>query len=137
MKTVLFVCVHNAGRSQAAEAFLRHHAAALNTPIIAMSAGTDGGAVLNETVVALMQSRGISLEGQYPKILTQSIADAADQIITMGCGVDAEKCPARVYFSDDWGLDDPKGRKEGEVNAILDDIESRVLGLLSELKGSL
>ena len=133
MKTVLFVCVHNAGRSQAAEAFLRHHAAAVNTSIIAMSAGTDGGASLNQTVVELMQSRGISMAGQSPKLLTQSMADDSDLIITMGCGVDAEKCPARVHFSDDWGLDDPKGRQEGEVNAILNDIESRVLALLSQV----
>jgi arsenate reductase len=136
MKTALFVCVHNAGRSQAAQAFLNHIAAERALPIRGESAGTEGGAMLNPTVVALMQARGISMEGQSPKILTQEMADAADKVITMGCGVDADKCPARVHFTDDWGLDDPKGRPEAEVEVILTEIEARVQQLIDELQAS-
>ena len=136
MKTALFVCVHNAGRSQAAEAFLNHIASERGLPIRGASAGTEGGAMLNPTVVALMQSRGISMDGQSPKVLTQEMADAADKVITMGCGVDADKCPARVHFTDDWGLDDPKGRPEAEVEVILTEIEARVMQLIDELSAS-
>ena len=136
MKTALFVCVHNAGRSQAAEAFFNHYAAERGLTLTSESAGTEGGAILNPTVVALMQQRGISMEGQSPKILTQEMADTADKVITMGCGVDADKCPARVLFSDDWGLDDPKGRPEAEVEVILTEIETRVLLLIDDLLAS-
>jgi len=133
MKTALFVCVHNAGRSQAAEAFLNHYATLRAIPIRGESAGTEGGAMLNPTVVTLMEARGISMSGQSPKILTQEMVDAADKVITMGCGVDADACPARVHFSDDWGLDDPKGRPVAEVEVILTEIEARVLRLIDEL----
>lgn len=133
MKTALFVCVHNAGRSQAAEAFLNHYATLRAIPIRGESAGTEGGAMLNPTVVTLMEARGISMSGQSPKILTQEMVDAAHKVITMGCGVDADKCPARVHFSDDWGLDDPKGRPVAEVEVILTEIEARVLRLIDEL----
>jgi protein-tyrosine-phosphatase len=80
-----------------------------------------------------MEARGISMNGQSPKILTQEMVDAADKVITMGCGVDAAACPARVHFSDDWGLDDPKGRPVAEVEVILTEIEARVLHLIDEL----
>jgi protein-tyrosine-phosphatase len=76
------------------------------------------------------------MEGHTPKILTQEMADAATSIVTMGCGVDADKCPARVHFSDDWGLDDPKGRPVAEVEVILTEIEARVLLLIDELQAS-
>ncbi|MFM7188056.1 MAG: low molecular weight phosphatase family protein [Armatimonadota bacterium] len=133
MKTALFVCVHNAGRSQAAEALLNHIASERSLPIRWESAGTKGGAMLNPTVVALMQLRGISMDGQSPKVLTQDMVDSADKVITLGCGVDADKCPARVHFTDDWGLDDPKGRPEAEVEVILTEIEARVIQLIDEL----
>jgi len=136
MKTALFVCVHNAGRSQAAEAFFNHSEAERGLTLTGESAGTEGGATLNPTVVALMRQRGISMEGHTPKILTQEMADAADKVITMGCGVDADKCPARVHFTDDWGLDDPKGRPEAEVEVILTEIEARVMQLIDELSAS-
>jgi arsenate reductase len=136
MKTALFVCVHNAGRSQAAEAFLNHYATLRAIPIRGESAGTEGGAMLNPTVVTLMEARGVSMNGQSPKILTQEMVDAADKVITMGCGVDADKCPARVHFSDDWGLDDPKGRPVAEVEVILTEIEARVMQLIDELSAS-
>jgi arsenate reductase len=133
MKTVLFVCVHNAGRSQMAEALTNALARQRGVDVQAFSAGTEGGAQLNPMAVAAMTELGISLDGHHPKLLTQEMADSADRIVTMGCGVDAEKCPARVHFSDDWGLDDPKGRPIEEVRVIRDQIAERVGKLLDEL----
>ena len=133
MKTVLFVCVHNAGRSQMAEAFVNHLARERGLDVRAESAGTEGGASLNLMAVEVMAEIGIPMEGQAPKLLTQSMADAADRLITMGCGVDAASCPARVYFTDDWGLDDPKGQPVEKVREIRDQIEVKVNALLAEL----
>lgn len=133
MTTVLFVCVHNAGRSQMAEAFVNHLARERNLPVRAESAGTEGGASLNPVAVDVMAEVGISMGGQTPKLLTQSMADAADRLITMGCGVDAESCPAKVYFTDDWGLDDPKGQPIEKVREIRDLIRARVNALLETL----
>ena len=64
-----------------------------------------------------MDEIGVSMDGQWPKLLTQGMADAADKIITMGCGVDADACPARIHLSEDWGLDDPKGQPVEKVRA--------------------
>ena len=133
MKTLLFVCIHNAGRSQMAEAFVNHLARERGLSVRAESAGTEGGASLNPAAVAVMAEVGISMDGQAPKLLTQSMADGADRLITMGCGVDAESCPAKVYFTDDWGLDDPKGQPLEKVRAIRDLIEEKVNVLLESL----
>lgn len=134
MKTVLYVCVHNAGRSQMAEAFTNALARERGIAVRALSAGTEGGASLNPLAADAMAEIGIPLEGHFPKILTQEMADSADRIVTMGCGVDAEKCPARVHFSDDWGLDDPKGRPMEDVRRIRDQVRAKVDALLSELR---
>jgi len=80
-----------------------------------------------------MDELGISMAGQKPKQLTQKLADSADRIITMGCGVDADACPARIHLSEDWGLDDPKGQPLEKVREIRDQIKGRVEALLSEL----
>ncbi len=133
VKTVLFVCVHNAGRSQMAEAFVNHLARERNLPVRAESAGTEGGASLNPVAVDVMAELGISMDGQTPKLLTSELAAHAEKIITMGCGVDADACPAKVYFTDDWGLDDPKNQPIEKVRAIRDEIKARVEALLSEL----
>jgi arsenate reductase (thioredoxin) len=133
MKTILFVCVHNAGRSQIAEAFLNHEARRRGIDIIGQSAGTEGGATLNPVAIEVMREIGISLEGQYPKLLTQELADRAEHIITMGCGVDADACPAKVHFTEDWGLDDPKGQPLENVRTIRDQIQERVSALLDAL----
>lgn len=126
MTTVLFVCVHNAGRSQMAEAFVNHLANRHGLPWRAVSAGTEGGATLNPMAVAAMAEIGIPMDGHHPKILDQAVVDAADRIVTMGCGVEADKCPARIHLSEDWGLDDPKGRGIEEVRSIRDTIQARV-----------
>ncbi len=134
MKTVLYVCVHNAGRSQMAEAFTNHLATKEGIPVRALSAGTVAGEKINPVAEAVMEEIGISMQGHQPKQLTQSMADSSDKIITMGCGVDAEACPARIHITEDWGLDDPKGQPLEKVRAIRDDIEARVTALLEEVR---
>src|SRR5208283_4986049 len=101
MKIVLFVCVHNAGRSQMAEAFTNLLAKERGLPVRALSAGTVAGEEINPAAVTVMQEVGVSMEGQKPKQLTQALADSADRIITMGCGVDADACPARIHLAED------------------------------------
>ena len=133
MKTVLIVCVHNAGRSQMAEAFANRLATERGMPVRALSAGTVAGSAINPAAIAVMSEIGIAMESQHPKQLTQEIADGADRIITMGCGVDADACPARIHVSEDWGLDDPQGQPIEAVRAIRDQIEIHVENLLAEL----
>ena len=133
MKTVLFVCVHNAGRSQMAEAFVNRFAAEHHHPIRGLSAGTEAGERVNPLATQAMAELGISLEGQTPKQLTQEMADTADRIITMGCGVDATSCPARIHLSEDWGLDDPAGQSIEKVREIRDQIRTRVEELIAEI----
>lgn len=133
MKTVLFVCVHNAGRSQMAEAFVNHLAKERDLDVRGVSAGTVAGTQINPVAVEVMNELGISMAGQSPKQLTQALADSADKKITMGCGVDADACPARIFFTEDWGLDDPKGQSIETVRHIRDQIKARVEILLGEL----
>ncbi len=133
MKTVLFVCVHNAGRSQMAEAFTNAIAKKRGAAVRGLSAGTVAGAEINPAAVAVMEEVGVSMEGQKPKQLTQAMADSADRVITMGCGVEADACPARLHLSEDWGLDDPKGLPLEKVRAIRDEIKARVEMLLAEV----
>jgi arsenate reductase len=133
MKTVLFVCVHNAGRSQMAEAFTNHLAAERGIPVRALSAGTMAGERVNPAAQQVMAEVGIPMDGQKPKQMTQEMAKAADRIITMGCGVDADACPALFYVTEDWGLDDPAGQPVEKVREIRDQIRERVEAMLSEM----
>ncbi len=133
MKTVLFVCVHNAGRSQMAQAFVNAFAAEHHYPIRGLSAGTEAGERVNPLAAQAMAEAGISLEGQKPTQLTQEMADAADRIITMGCGVAATSCPARMHRSEDWGLDDPAGQPIEKVREIRDQIRRRVEELIADM----
>ena len=133
MKHVLFVCVHNAGRSQMAEAFTNKLATERALAVRGLSAGTEAGERVNPLAVEVMREVGISMDGQMPKQLTQAMADVASRIITMGCGVDATACPARIHLSEDWGLDDPAGQPIEKVRAIRDQIRERVEVLLSEM----
>lgn len=133
MKKVLYVCVHNAGRSQMAEALTNHFARTTGVPVIAESAGTVGGKSLNPMAVAALEEIGVSMDGHAPKLITQSMADSADKIVTMGCGVDAEACPAKFLVTEDWGLDDPAGQGIESVRAIRDQIRDRVERMLREL----
>lgn len=133
MKTILFVCTHNAGRSQMAEAFANKLSSERGLPIRALSAGTLPGDKVNPLAEAAMAEIGVPMEGQYSKQLTQAMVDNADRVITMGCGVDAKACPARFLATDDWGLDDPAGQPIERVREIRDQIKSRVENLLAEI----
>lgn len=133
---ILFVCVHNAGRSQMAEAWTNHLAREKGLPVVAESAGTMAGKKLNQTAVDVMREAGISMAGQTPKLLVQEMADAASKIVSMGCGVDAEACPARFILTEDWGLDDPAGQPIEKVRQIRDEIKAHVERLLEEVASS-
>lgn len=130
---VLFLCVHNSGRSQMAEAFLRELAGDRGMEIESCSAGTLGGTPINPAALAAMQEIGISMESQFPKQLTSEMSASADRIISMGCGVDQSQCPARFLVTEDWGLDDPAGQPVEVVREIRDQIRARVEILLDEL----
>ncbi len=128
MTRVLFVCVHNAGRSQMAEAFLRHLA---DGSVESRSAGTEPGQQVNPVAAQVMAERGISLDAHRPKLLTQELAEWGDRVITMGCGID-ESCPAVLTEVEDWGLPNPSGQPLAVVRDIRDQIEERVSRLLHE-----
>jgi len=131
MKKVIFVCVHNSGRSQMAEAFAKKLGAG---KIVVESAGTQPADGLNPTVVRAMEEIGYDMTGHYPKMLTLDMINSADRIITMGCGVDAEGvCPASIVQTEDWELEDPKGQSIEKVRQIRDQIKARVEKLIEEM----
>ena len=129
MKRVLFVCVHNSGRSQMAAAFMERLA---NGVVAVDSAGTVPSDAVNPVVVDAMKEKGLDVSEGKPKLLTQDMADAADRIITMGCSIE-EACPATFVPTEDWGLEDPAGKAIEEVRAIRDEVQLRVKWLLAEL----
>ncbi|MCY4447786.1 MAG: arsenate reductase ArsC [Chloroflexi bacterium] len=126
---VLFVCVHNSGRSQMAEAFTR---ALSGGAVNARSAGTLPGSTLNPVVTQAMEERSIPLTGHYPKVIDQQMVDEADYAYTMGCAID-EACPAVFVPSEDWGLDDPAGQPIERVRRIRDEVEVRVRAMLDSM----
>ena len=126
--TVLFVCVHNAGRSQIAEALFNEYAGG---KAMATSAGTDAVGALNLNVIAAMRAAGYDIASQRPKQLTDEMIDGADHVITMGC-MDDPSCPA-VLAEDDWGIDDPASAPLPKVIEIRDEIARRVRTLLREM----
>lgn len=125
---VLFVCVHNAGRSQMAAALLEHHA---RGRVIVRSAGSAPASSLNPAVVEAMREVGIDLAEAFPKPLTDEAVRASDVVITMGCGDACPIFPGKRYL--DWKLDDPAGQGVEAVRPIRDEIERRVRALLAEL----
>jgi arsenate reductase (thioredoxin) len=126
---VLFVCVHNAGRSRMAEAFLEHLA---GDRYAAASAGTEPADAPHPEVVAAMKERGIPLRLGPGRMLTRPLAEGALRVVGMGCAVE-EACPALTTPLEDWGLEDPRGRAPREVAEIRDQIERRVKRLVIEL----
>ena len=126
--SVLFLCVHNAGRSQMAAGWMRHLAGGR---VDVFSGGSDPGTELNQGAVAAMAEKGIDISGELPQPWTDEFVRAADVIVTMGCGDACPVYPGRRYL--DWELDDPAGRSLEEVRPIRDEIERRVRGLLDEL----
>ena len=131
MRFLIFVCVHNSGRSQMAEAFVNHFARTCGLAVCGESAGTVGGKQLNPIAIQAMEEIGIPITGQHPKLLTQEMVARADEIISMGCGVDAEACPTKFMLTEDWGLDDPAGQPIETVRRIRDEIRILVEQKLS------
>jgi arsenate reductase len=136
MKPILFVCVHNAGRSQMAEAFFNALARERGLDARAESAGTAPGERVNPVAARAMAEAGMSLEGRRPRLLTPALAASADRIITMGCGVGAERCPAGTYITEDWQLPDPAGQPIEVVREVRDAVRQRVTALVDELTAS-
>jgi arsenate reductase len=127
MKTVIFACVHNAGRSQMAAAFFNALAPAGTR---AISAGTNPGTRVHPEVLEVMAEAGIDLSGAIPQKLTPELASGAAMLITLGCGDECPVVPGVVR--DDWPLDDPKGKAPEEVRRIRDEVRRRVERLLRE-----
>lgn len=126
--SVLFVCVHNAGRSQMAAGWLRHLAG--NT-VEVRSAGSAPAETINPAAVAAMREVGIDITDQTPKLLAYATAESSDVIVTMGCGDACPVFPGKRY--EDWKLDDPAGKGVEAVRGIRDDIRTRVQQLLADL----
>jgi protein-tyrosine-phosphatase len=129
MAHVLFVCLHNAGRSQMSQALFERSAGEEHT---AASAGTTPADRVHPEVVEVMRELGIDLSERRPQLLTRELAADADIVVTMGCGDECPYIPGKRYI--DWDLPDPKGRPTNEVRAIRDDIARRVGELIGELR---
>ncbi|MDO0913295.1 arsenate reductase ArsC [Streptomyces sp. DT2A-34] len=126
--TVLFVCVHNAGRSQMAAAFLTHLA---GDRVQVRSAGSAPADTVNPAVVEAMAEAGIDISAEVPKVLTVEAVQASDVVITMGCGDTCPVFPGKRYL--DWQLTDPAGQGVEAVRPIRDEIEQRIRGLIEEI----
>ena len=127
---VLFLCVHNAGRSLAAKVLLDHYA---HGAVDVCSAGSEPAGSLNPAVVAVLTERGLDPSHEFPKPLTDEAARAADVVVTMGCGDACPFYPGTRYL--DWELTDPAGQPVEVVRGIVDEIDARVRALLTELTG--
>ncbi len=130
MKTVLFVCVHNAGRSQMAEAFFN---SMVKRGLVAASAGTQPSPRINPTFVQAMLEAGLDIRDRKPKLLTVEMLESAGRVITMGCSVE-KACPASFVPTEDWALEDPEGKPLEAVRKIRDEIKERVTALVAELQ---
>ncbi len=131
MMTILFVCVHNSGRSQMTEAFFNQLAMGRAQ---AISAGTQPADKVNPVVVEAMKEVGIDISNNKPKALTMDMVEKANRMITMGCGAEAEAtCPASFIETEDWALEDPKGKTIEAVRKIRDEIKGRVVKLFNEI----
>jgi protein-tyrosine-phosphatase len=128
MATVLFVCLHNAGRSQMSQALFERAVAGKHT---ALSAGTTPAEYVHPEVVEVMKELGVDLSGRKPQLLTRELAEQADVVVTMGCGDACPFIPGKRYI--DWGLEDPKGKPISQVREIRDDIAQRIQDLLTNL----
>ncbi|MET8983220.1 arsenate reductase ArsC [Streptomyces sp. NPDC004539] len=126
--SVLFVCVHNAGRSQMAAAFLTH---LVGDRVEVRSAGSVPADQVNPAVVEAMKESGIDISAETPKILTTEAVQASDVVITMGCGDTCPVFPGKKYL--DWALEDPAGQGVDAVRPIRDEIETRIRALIGEI----
>ena len=134
MTTALFVCVHNAGRSQMAAAIFNSLTQKLGIPLSASSAGTEPSDRVHPNVVSVMDEWGIDLSRNQPQALTNDMAANARRVITMGCEVDEAACPA-LFLKDieDWGLPDPAGKDVDETREVREEIRRKVLSLILEM----
>lgn len=130
LPTILFVCVHNAGRSQMAAGFMEHHGAGR---VEVLSAGSAPKESINQIAVAVMAEKGIDIADRRPKVLTNESVQASDVVITMGCGDACPFYPGKRY--EDWALEDPAGKDLETIRRIRDEIELKVKGLLNEILG--
>lgn len=126
--TVIFVCVHNAGRSQMAAGYLRHLA---GDRITVLSAGSEPAEALNPVAIEAMAEEGIDITAATPQVLTTTAVQTADVVITMGCGDACPIYPGKRY--EDWKLEDPAGQDIEAVRVIRDDIKARIRQLVTEL----
>ena len=126
--SVLFVCVHNAGRSQMAAGYLQHLA---GDRVEVRSAGSMPGNQVNPSAVAAMAEEGIDISNAQPKVLTTEAVQASDYVITMGCGDACPIFPGKKYL--DWALDDPAGQGVDAVRPIRDEIRGLIEGLIAEI----
>jgi len=126
--TVLFVCVHNAGRSQMAAGYLQHLA---GDRVEVLSAGTEPKDQVNPSAIAVMAEEGIDLTSSTPKVLSDEAVLASDYVITMGCGDKCPFYPGKQYL--DWPLEDPAGKGVDSVRPIRDEIRSKVEALIEEI----
>ena len=125
---VLFACIHNSGRSVAAQVLLRHLA---GDAVEVRSAGSEPGAGVNPAVAQVLAERGLSAADHVPTLLDADLVRTADVVVTMGCGETSPVFPGKRY--EDWPVDDPAGPELGTVRRIVDDVEARVRRLLAEL----
>jgi arsenate reductase len=126
--TVLFVCVHNAGRSQMAAGYLQHLG---GDRVTVLSAGSEPADLINPVAVEAMAEEGIDIAGKQPKALSSEAVEASDVVVTMGCGDTCPFFPGKRY--EDWVVDDPAGQGIEAVRPIRDEIRRRVEGLLAEI----
>ena len=127
--SVLFLCVHNAGRSQMAAGWMRHLA---GDDVDVFSGGSEPADSVNQSVVAAMAEKGIDISGEIPQPWADEIVRAADVVVTMGCGDACPVFPGKRYL--DWEIEDPSGKTVDDVRPIRDDIEQRVRNLMAELE---
>jgi arsenate reductase len=125
---LLFACIHNSGRSVAAEVLARHYGA---DQVVASSAGSEPGSGVNPAVAAVLAERGLTVDDHAPTLLTPDGVQQADVVITMGCGETCPVFPGKRY--EDWQVDDPKGQDMSTVRRIVDDVDARVRALLVDL----
>ena len=137
MSDILFMCVHNAGRSQMAKALFNRAAQQAGISLKAESAGTEPAEHVHPVVAEAMREVGIDIREAKPRLMTNDAVERAQQVITMGCAVDAETCPALLLRDvEDWGLPDPAGKDMPEVRAIRDEVDRRVADLVESLKAT-
>ncbi len=127
---IFYACVHNGGRSVAGKVLTEHYA---GDRAVVRSVGSEPGESLNPAVVQVLQERGVSTEGEHPKLLTFDTVQDSDVVVTMGCGETCPVFPGKRY--EDWELEDPKGKDLDTVRRIVDDIGVRVRTLLGDLGG--